>query len=375
MANKASDTDLIGTNLSDILFAEAEAGRGRITVEGGAGGDVLFAGHTPVFVDAGAGNTFYDSAMNLDDPAKWTVGDDGLASNPAIPHATLLVTGAGEDDWFSLTLSRKTQVTFDVTITNTGGDTAEYWPGPFEDNVVFHTYWNHRAGDAWWGKSNTVTLPKGLQHFSIFAASTDGFVVPTGWSYVVTVSTKAHAFTAPVAVTGDDLSGGLGDDTLFGSAGDDRLVGGAGADRLHAGDGHDRLNGGAGSDTLEGGSGDDRLIGGAGADSMTGGAGADVFVIHLPNAPGSADTVVDFAVGEDRISLQLGAAYQQAGWKLDPSAFHLGATAADADDRILYDAGTGALLFDADGTGTIAAVQLATFANGAVLSAADFAVL
>lgn len=370
MANKASDTDLIGTDLSDILFAEAKAGRDRITVAGGAGGDVLFAGHTPVFIDASAGNTFYDSAINLDDPAKWTTGDDGLASDPAIPHATLLVTGAGQADWFSLTLTRKTEVTFDVTITNTGGDTAEYWPGPFEDNVVFHTYWNHRAGDAWWGKSDTVTLPKGLQHFSINAAG-QNFVVPEGWSYVVTISTKDHASSAPVAVTGDDLSGGLGADTLFGSAGDDRLLGGGGRDQLRAGDGHDLLNGGGGADTLDGGSGDDRLIGGTGADTLTGGAGADVFVLRS----GASGTITDFVAGEDRIALRLGEAYQQAGWKLDPSAFHLGPTAADADDRILYDADTGALFFDADGTGAIAAVQLATVANHAVLSAGDFTVI
>ena len=367
MANKASDTDLIGTNLSDILFAEAKAGRDRITVAGGAGGDVLFAGHTPVFVDDRAGNTFYDSAMNLDDPAKWTVGDDGLASDPNVAHMTLLGTGAGQSDWFSLTLTRRTYVTFDIKITTTGGDTSQTWS---PDDLIIHNYWNQHAGNVGWGTHFTMEFAKGLQYMSL-GASNWGQYVPEGWSYVITISTNYHASTAPIAVTGDDLSGGLGADTLFGSAGDDRLTGGGGRDQLRAGDGHDLLNGGGGADTLDGGSGDDRLIGGTGADTLTGGAGADVFVLRS----GASGMITDFVAGEDRIALRLGEAYQQSGWKLDPSVFHLGATAADANDRILYDADTGALFFDADGTAATAAVQLATVANHAVLSAADFTVL
>ncbi len=54
-------------------------------------------------------------------------------------------------------------------------------------------------------------------------------------------------------------------------------------------------------DTLSGGSGDDEISGGAGDDTMTGGAGADTF-IYTPDD--GNDTITDFSISEDIISLQ-----------------------------------------------------------------------
>ena len=57
-------------------------------------------------------------------------------------------------------------------------------------------------------------------------------------------------------------------------------------------------------------------------------------------------------------------------------AFNTGSAATQADDRIVYNTATGALLYDADGAGGIAAVQFATL-TGIVgtLTAADFIVI
>jgi len=55
---------------------------------------------------------------------------------------------------------------------------------------------------------------------------------------------------------------------------------------------------------------------------------------------------------------------------LGDGAFRLGA-AQDADDRILYDAGSGNLYYDADGSGFEAAVLVATLGSHPVLAAAD----
>lgn len=59
----------------------------------------------------------------------------------------------------------------------------------------------------------------------------------------------------------------------------------------------------AGNDTLQGRGGDDVIDGGAGNDRLNGGSGGDLFVF---SGASGADTIQDFAVGEDRIRLDPG---------------------------------------------------------------------
>lgn len=167
----------------------------------------------------------------------------------------------------------------------------------------------------------------------------------------------------------DSLDGGNGDDTLYGQAGDDTLNGDDGNDTLDGGAGADSFDGGNGFDTvsfraaaggivvdvdgstdtgvavgddfvsierfwmgtggdtfigsatdntevwgIEGddilttGAGADRLNGGIGNDTMTGGAGADVFVLSAGNS--GADTITDFADGQDLIQIYGGTSTQ-----------------------------------------------------------------
>jgi Ca2+-binding RTX toxin-like protein len=51
-----------------------------------------------------------------------------------------------------------------------------------------------------------------------------------------------------------------------------------------------------------------------------------------------------------------------------------GSAAADAGDRILYDAATGNLVHDADGTGAAAPLLFATVDAGTPLTHADFVI-
>ena len=55
--------------------------------------------------------------------------------------------------------------------------------------------------------------------------------------------------------------------------------------------------------------------------------------------------------------------------------FWTGSNAADAEDRIIYKKSTGALYYDADGTGAKAAVQIATLKKGLALTVSDFFVI
>ena len=57
---------------------------------------------------------------------------------------------------------------------------------------------------------------------------------------------------------------------------------------------------------------------------------------------------------------------------LSADAFHLGGTAGDASDRILYDGSTGTLYYDADGTGSAAAKTFAVLSPGLALTEGSF---
>ncbi len=55
--------------------------------------------------------------------------------------------------------------------------------------------------------------------------------------------------------------------------------------------------------------------------------------------------------------------------------FRLGTVALDAGDRFIYNTSTGGLLFDVDGTGSIAALQIATLTTKPTLTNADILVI
>jgi serralysin len=196
------------------------------------------------------------------------------------------------------------------------------------------------------------------------------------------------------------LDGAGGDDILVGSAGADLLVGAGGADIASYGDnwgavfinltlgqgfgnaahgdtydGIENLDGGIFDDFFIGDEGANVLAGRLGNDILVGAGGADTFLFDTAAFAANVDTIVDFASGTDRIALDDAAFAGLALGALAAGAFAIGTAAGDADDRILYDGATGALLFDADGSGDGAAVQFATLEGAPSLTAGDFAVI
>ena len=155
------------------------------------------------------------------------------------------------------------------------------------------------------------------------------------------------------------------------------ISGNGGANRLKGGAGDDSLVGGSGNDRLEGGAGNDRLDGGLGKDRLEGGVGNDKFYFGDALGPGNVDTIVDFnrhdsILLDDEVFLGLSVG------ALLSSAFKLlgSGSQVDANDRILYDARTGDLFFDQDGSSTAYnAICFANVANKAHLSASDFLIV
>jgi cyclophilin family peptidyl-prolyl cis-trans isomerase len=137
------------------------------------------------------------------------------------------------------------------------------------------------------------------------------------------------------------------------------------------------LTGNGSANVLSGNNGADFLNGAAGNDTLTGGAGSDVFSFtHALNASKNVDTITDFSSGTDKIQLA-SAIFSQLGFTGSPGSdafFYAGSTAHDSTDRVLYDQTNGALYYDADGSGVLAAVQFAVLVGMPVIQYLDFQV-
>lgn len=158
------------------------------------------------------------------------------------------------------------------------------------------------------------------------------------------------------------IIGNVAANEIRGKGGDDRLQGQDGDDRVYGGDGDDRIYGGRGNDILRG-------------DEAGGPRGEDRFYFntsfyHTENV----DRILDFNPADDLIVLSKNVFEQLAGpGTLSAANFRVGASAADADDFIIYNPATGAIFYDPDGAGEgNAQVQFARVTAGTDLTNADF---
>jgi Ca2+-binding RTX toxin-like protein len=231
--------------------------------------------------------------------------------------------------------------------------------------------------------------------------------------------------------TGNDLlSGGDGNDTLLGGSDDDHLVGGTGADVMLGGSGNDTyeidnagdsvsessnqgtdtvetsllsftlgsnvenltltgtgdssgtgnaagniITGNEGSNAIDGKAGNDIIDGNAGNDILAGGANDDTFVFSTAlDESTNVDQITDFSTSDDMIGLSHSIFSAIDTGELSAAAFHTGTEATDAAQRIVYNDTTGGLFYDADGSGSEAAVQFATLSPALALDHEHFVV-
>ncbi|MCC7272769.1 MAG: calcium-binding protein [Alphaproteobacteria bacterium] len=150
----------------------------------------------------------------------------------------------------------------------------------------------------------------------------------------------------------------------FGNGLANRIAGNAMDNLLVGFTGNDRLLGDDGADTL---------VGGPGRDAMTGGNGADRFLFNAPDE--GVDGIDDFAPGVDQIAV---AGANFGGLPAGPlAALNFVAHASNATTsgagvpQFIYNTTTGALFFDADGTGGADAVRLVNLGGAPALAASD----
>ncbi|MBL0407447.1 hypothetical protein JKG68_26370 [Microvirga aerilata] len=180
---------------------------------------------------------------------------------------------------------------------------------------------------------------------------------------------------------------GAGNDTIEGLGGRDVLGGAGGDDTIHGGAGSDKLYGEGGEDWLHGGSLSDTINGGAGNDLLYGGVGRDIFVFSSKLGTSRTDRkvnfdkIADFSVRDDSVWLdnaifkKIGSGSSSKPGKLNKEFFTVDSRAREKDDYLVYNKKTGVLRFDADGSGSKVAVEVAQFKKGLALTFKDFFVI
>jgi Ca2+-binding RTX toxin-like protein len=364
------------------------AGGGDDAVDGGAGNDVLVGWYGSDTLTGGAGadqfvfTTNYSSYFSGTDANPGTDGIDTVTDfNQAQGDRLAFPSG----QFGGLPVGNLAATAFRV---GTAANSANH---RFIYDATTGDLFFDRDGLGGFGQSKIARLTPGLSLTSSAIQIIDGFALPTPPSPTGAPAPAVQNGTAGndrlfgteandtiTALAGDDTVSGLeGDDSLEGGDGKDLLEGGTGNDQLLGQAASDRLYGAAGNDSLNGGSENDTLNGGSGNDTLAGGAGADRFNFYSPITDG-LDQISDFSVAEDKIGLYVGSKQTTPfttaftpNVELRPDQFRVGAAAATALERIIYDSATGALFFDPDGNGSAPQVQIATLSPGLGLTSSN----
>ncbi len=405
-------------------FDEVLTGTGGNDVIGGFGGDdeirslggddVLIGGAGADLVAGGAG----DDTYYVDDSGDVVEEQSGEGRDIVYARVSYALTAGAEVEILSTGALGATDA-LDLT----GNEFAQEIIGNDGANILF----GGGGADAMTGLGgdDQYRVTDGTER--VFETGGDGRDVVyavvdyalTPGSEVEVLSAVSIGATTPLQLTGNEfgqqilgnngnnvLRGGGGADALVGYDGDDVYYVTDGGETIHeaAGGGRDvvyagvdytlrdgaevevlaavsqsgtdaiDLTGNAGANVLLGNAGDNVLNGGLGADTLVGFGGADAFAFTSSLGGGNVDFILDFASGTDTIRLHGGVFAGLGFGTLADSAFALG-SAQDADDRIVYDQGSGALYYDADGSGNGAAVQFATVNAGTIVVASDFTVI
>lgn len=249
--------------------------------------------------------------------------------------------------------------------------------GPGEGRNVFVTVWDGGGIDTYDLSSYSNAISINLAPGAVSITSKDQRAYLGDGHYARGNIYNALQFRDDPRSLIERANGGSGNDLIKGNVTSNRLDGNAGSDRLYGSRGNDLLLGDSGNDKLYGGYGNDRLYGGTGNDRLYGNAGRDAFVFHTePHTYQNFDVISGFSVEDDTIRLEnrVYAGLGKAG-PLPSDAFHIGAAAHDASDRIIYSKGSGNLWYDPDGTGFAQPIRFAVLSKGLALSADDFLVI
>ncbi len=395
---------LTGNSFSQTLVGNA----GNNIFNGGGGNDILHG--------LGGNDTYYV------DLASVQVIEAVGGGNDAIYTSVSYTLGAGQE----IELLSVNSYAATTPINLTGNTRAQTIVGNSGKNTLIggggaDILIGQGGDDIYFVDNSDIVIQEAVGGGTDVVYATRSYTLTAG-AEVEILSTSSHASLSPMDLTGNTraqtiignngvnvLNGGGGADTLSGLGGNDVYIVDNAAVQIveTAGGGFDvvysqvsyvlgagvsvehlsvnsiasvsgyNLTGNELAQTVVGNNGANVLDGKGGNDVLTGNGGADTFAFTTALGAGNIDQITDFNVVDDTILLG-GAAGQPfailATGALRAGTLVIGTAALDADDYLIYNSGTGALLFDADGNGAGAAVQFATLATGLALTVADFIV-
>jgi Ca2+-binding RTX toxin-like protein len=329
---------------------------GGDTLDGGTGADAMFGGlGDDNFVVDNAGDTVNESVGEGNDTVSAGVSYTLTAGAEIELLTTGFIVGTAAIDFTGNELANQIWGNNGANSINGGGGVDVLLGFGGNDTINGGTGADTMVG----GTGNDTYFVDNVGD-SIGEAAGEGFdIVAAGVDYTLAAGTEIElmttgfiAGTAPINFGGNDL-----------------------ANQIWGNNGANSINGGGGNDALFGFGGNDTLNGGVGADLLVGGDGVDTFAFTTALGAANVDAVNDMVAGIDKIALDDAIFTGLPLGPLAAGAFRSGASAADADDRIIYNPATGALIFDADGNGGGVGVQFATLATGLSLAATDFTVI
>jgi Ca2+-binding RTX toxin-like protein len=247
---------------------------GDITIDAGAGSDIVYSGAGNDTIYGGAGDDYLDAG----DGNNMIYGGAGVDE---------MHGGVGNDQFFLVSDGNwtGTVMTGDIEQVNIGGKiiSQDIYNGGFGDDTLNGTSGSDvfiydvsavsaAAANQLDASLRNTLLINDIEHINMG----DGDDV-------------VNLLSANIGYGDVTIDGGNGNDWIWSSSGNDTLTGGAGNDYLSGGLGDDIINGGAGTDTMRGGDGNDTFVFGTFAEGSNG---------------GNLDTIMDFTSGQDKIDLQ-----------------------------------------------------------------------
>jgi len=353
-----------GTAANDLLYG----GDGHDTIRGGAGDDMLYGEAGDDYLSGGAG----DDGLFGDIGSDRLYGDEGNDRLNGGAGLDLMAGGAGNDTYF----------------VDNARDTVVETAGNGTDTIYAST-------------SYALSLSADVEVLRAISTAATTTINLTGSNTNNTIVGNAGANRLNGRGGADKMYGYGGNDTYFVDNAGDRVVetsSGGTADLVYStvsytlaayvenlyasGSSSISLTGNTLSNRIYGNSSNNKINGGYGNDILKGGSGKDTFIFKDKLSKSyNLDRITDFNVTDDTIHLdnsvftKLGSGSVSSPKKLSSSCFVIGSAAKDQNDYVIYNKSTGYLYYDADGSGSGKAVEIAKLSTNLSLTYNDFYVI